>query len=58
MKSLCLKCRKDTENINPRVLNKSNNRTVVLWYYENVQYVEVKSQDLLKMKKQKDYSAI
>ena len=30
MKSYCLKCRKDTENINPRVLKTSNNRTIVL----------------------------
>ena len=54
MKSSCSKCRKDTENINPRALNKSNNRTMVLWYYKNVQYVEVKNQDLLKTEKQKD----
>ena len=25
------------------------------WYYQNVQYVVVKNQDLLKIKKQKDY---
>ena len=30
MKKYCLKCRKDTENINPRVSNKSNGRTVIL----------------------------
>ena len=30
MKSYCLKCRKDTENINPRVLKTSNNRIMVL----------------------------
>ena len=30
MKSFCLKCRKDTENINPRVLKTSNNRTMAL----------------------------
>ena len=29
MKSYCLKCRKDTENINPRVSKTSNNRTMV-----------------------------
>ena len=28
MKSYCLKCRKDTENINSRVSNTSNGRTV------------------------------
>ena len=30
MKSYCLKCRKDTENINPRVSNTSNDRTMIL----------------------------
>ena len=30
MKSFCLKCRKNTENINPRVSNTSNGRTMVL----------------------------
>ena len=30
MKSYCLKCWKDTENINPRVSKTSNGRTMVL----------------------------
>ena len=30
MKSCCLKCRKDTENRNPRLLKTSNNRTMIL----------------------------
>ena len=30
MKSYCLKCRKDTENINPGVSKTSNGRTIVL----------------------------
>ena len=30
MKSYCLKCRKDTENINPRVSKTSNDKTMVL----------------------------
>ena len=30
MKSYCLKCRKDTENINPKVSKTSNNRTMIL----------------------------
>ena len=30
MKSYCLKCKKNTENINSRVSKTSNNRTVVL----------------------------
>ena len=29
MKSYCLKCKKDTENINPRVSNTSNGRTKI-----------------------------
>ena len=31
MKSYRLKCRKKTENINPRVSKTSNGRTMVLW---------------------------
>ena len=30
MKSHCLKCRKNTENINPRVSRTSNGRTMLL----------------------------
>ena len=30
MKSYCLKCRKDTENINPKLSKTSNNRIMVL----------------------------
>ena len=30
MKSYCLKCRKNTENINPRVSKTSNGRAMVL----------------------------
>ena len=30
MKCHCLKCRKNTENINPRVSNTSNGKTVLL----------------------------
>ena len=55
MKPYCWKCRKDTENINPRVSNRSNGRK---WYYQYAQYVVVKNQDLLKIKKQKDDYAI
>ena len=46
MKSYYLKCRKDTENINPRVSNTSNGGTMILW---NMQYAEAKNQDLLKI---------
>ena len=30
MKSYCLKCRKDTENINPNISKTSNGRTMLL----------------------------
>ena len=30
MKSFCLKCKKDTENINPRVSNTTNGRRMIL----------------------------
>ena len=30
MKSYCLKCRKDTDKINPRVSKTSNGRTMIL----------------------------
>ena len=33
MKSYCLKCQKNTENINPRVSKTSNGRTMVLSKY-------------------------
>ena len=33
MKPYCLKCRKDTENINPKVSNTSNGKTMILSKY-------------------------
>ena len=42
MKSYCLECRKNTENINPRV---SKQVMVKQCYYQNVQYVMVKTQE-------------
>ena len=30
MKSYCLKCRKDTENINPNILGTSNGKAMIL----------------------------
>ena len=53
MKTYYLKCRKNTENINPRVSKKEV--MAEQWYYQNVQYVIVKNKDLLKIKKQKNY---
>ena len=43
MKSYCVKCKKVTENVYPIVANTSNGEQ---WYYQNVQYVVVKNQDL------------
>ena len=45
-----MRCRNNTENLNPRV-----SKMVKQWYYQNVQYVVVKNQDLLKNKKQVEY---
>ena len=44
MRSYCLKCRKDTENINPKVSSTSNGKALLLSKCE-----------ILKIKKQKDY---
>ena len=46
MKSYCLKCRKNTENINPKISKTSNGRTMVIIKMCN--YAVVKNQDLLK----------
>ena len=35
MKSCCLKCKKDTGKINPRVSNTSNGKTLLLSKYAN-----------------------
>ena len=45
MKSYCLKCRKDTENINPIVSNTSNGRRMIL---SNAQYLVVKKSRFIK----------
>ena len=55
MKSYCLKCKKDTENINPRVSKTSNNRTMIL---SKCAKCGSKNQDSLKIKKQNDYWVI
>ena len=57
MLSYCLKCKKkkkkkNAESIDPKVSSTSNGRTLC---YQNVLYVVVKNQNLLKNKKQKDY---
>ena len=52
MESYCLKCKKNTENINPEVSSTSNGKVMTL---SNCAIVVVKNPDLLKTKKQKDY---
>ena len=42
MKTYCLKCRKDTENIDPKIVRTKNNRLVM---QSNVLFVELKNQD-------------
>ena len=45
MESYCLKCEKNTENVDPEVSSTSNGRVMVV----------VKNPDLLNTKTQKDY---
>ena len=52
MKLYCLKCRKDTENI----IRKFQKQVMLeQCYYQIVQYLKIKNQDLSKIKRQKDY---
>ena len=52
MKAYCLKCGEDTENIDPKTLGSSIGRATILSKWE---ICGSKNQDLLKIKKQKDY---
>ena len=52
MKSYCLKCRKDTENINPQVPNTSNGRKTIL---SKCAICDSKKSRFIKNQKQKDY---
>ena len=52
MLSFCLKCKRNTESVDPKFSATSNSRTMIL---SNVLYVVLKNQNLLKNKKQKDY---
>ena len=49
MLSYCLKCKRNTESINPK------QPMVKQLFYQHVLYVVVKNQNLLNSKKQKDY---
>ena len=53
MESYCLKCRKNTENIDPKVSGSSNGREMIL--SKCATCGSKKSQDLLKIEKQKGY---
>ena len=48
----CLSCKKDTKNIDPKVVKTKNNRLMML---SNVLFAIIKSLDSLKNNKQKDY---
>ena len=52
MSTYCIKYRKDTKNIDPKIIRTKNNRLVM---QSNVLFVELKNQDLLKNKKEKVY---
>ena len=52
MLSYCLKRKKNTEIINPKVSKTTNGKMI---FYQNASYVVVKNQNLLKSNKQKDY---
>ena len=53
MSYYCLKCKKNTESINPRVPKTSNSKTMILSKW--AKYVVVKNQNLLKNKKSKAF---
>ena len=52
MLSYCLKCKRNTESINPKVLKTTNGRMMIL---STCAILVVKNQNLLKSSKQKDY---
>ena len=58
MSSYCLKCKKNTGNINTRVSKISNGKTITNGYYQKVLYVVAKNQDLLTNKKEVEYYVV
>ena len=52
MKTYCLKCRKDIENINPKISSTSNGKSVIL---SKCAIWGSKKSRFIKNKKQKDY---
>ena len=53
MLTYCFKCKKNTEDVNPKMIKRKNGTKQC--YHKNVLYVVMKNQDLWKNKKQKDY---
>ena len=53
MKTYCVKCKKDTENIDPEILITSNGNAMIL--SKCAICGSKKSRDLLKIRKQKGY---
>ena len=53
MLSYCLKCNKNTENIDPKVSATSNDKTMILSKCQSVLHVVPKNQNLLKKTKSK-----
>ena len=51
MLSYCLKCKKNSESINPKVSKTNKGKTIIC---QRVLYVATKNQNLLKSNKQKD----
>ena len=52
MKTYCVKCRKDTENIDPKMVRTKNNRLVM---QSKCSAFGIKKKDLSKNKKQRVY---
>ena len=52
MKSYCLKCKKDTENINPRASGTSNGKTMIL---SKCAICDSKKSRIIKNQEAKDY---
>ena len=52
MLSYCLKCRKNTESINPRVLKTNNGKTMIL---SKCAICSSKNKNILKNKEQAEY---
>ena len=48
----CVKCKKDTDNIDPKMFRTKNNRLLM---QSKCMFVKIKNQDLQKSKKQKVY---